>query len=121
MKLHITEQNGRRMATLASNELVIKQAQDALDIMADCRYQGAEKLIIHEQAITPDFFDLKKGIAGEILQKFTTYDFQLAIVGDFSKYPGKSLHDFIYESNKTGRILFVPTPEEARARLSQQA
>ncbi|MCK7528774.1 MAG: DUF4180 domain-containing protein [Ignavibacteriales bacterium] len=30
-----------------------------------------------------DFFDLKTGIAGEILQKFSTYNVRLAILGDF--------------------------------------
>jgi hypothetical protein len=34
-------------------------------------------------------------------------------VGDFSKYSGKSLKDFIYESNKTGRINFVKDVNQA--------
>ena len=37
----------------------------------------------------------------------------LAIVGDFSKYESNSLKDFIYESNKQGRINFVPHQDEA--------
>ena len=52
-------------------------------------------------------------ISNEILQKFSTYNMQLAIVGDFENLQSKSLRDFIYESNKTGRILFVKTFEEA--------
>ena len=43
---------------------------------------------------------------------------QLAIVGDFSKYNSKSLRDFIYESNKAGRILFVKTAEAAIVQIA---
>jgi hypothetical protein len=52
------------------------------------------------------------------LQKFSTYGSRLAIIGDFSKYDSKSLRDFIYESNKTGRICFVGSQDEAVKALS---
>ena len=58
-------------------------------------------------------------MAGEILQKFTTYRVELAIIGDFSKYPGKSIRDFIYESNRYGRINFVNSREEAIEKLTK--
>jgi len=48
-----------------------------------------------------------------MLQKFSTYQGYLAIIGDFTKYSGKSLKDFIYESNKTGRVSFVSSRDEA--------
>ena len=63
---------------------------------------------------------IRTGMAGEILQKFSTYQVQLAIVGDFSEIISKSLKDFIYESNKMGRINFLPGREEALSRLSQK-
>jgi hypothetical protein len=88
--------------------------------MANCSYQGARNIIIDKKNIIPDFFTLSTGIAGEILQKFTNYDCQLAIVGDFSKYPSKSLKDFIYESNKTGKISFVASLDEALKKLTSE-
>jgi len=63
---------------------------------------------------------LKTGVAGEILQKFSTYNMQLAIVGDFSVFSSKSLKDFIYESNRTGKIVFVATTDEAIEKLSKK-
>jgi uncharacterized protein YdaL len=66
-----------------------------------------------------DFFDLKNGLAGKILQKFSTYRIRLAIIGDFSVYTSKSLSDFIYESNKGRQIAFVVSVEEALNRLSR--
>lgn len=118
MEFQIKQFNGVPLAEVLSNEVVLFKTEDALDLIGNCHYQGATKIIIREENITPDFFDLKTKIAGDILQKFSTYAMQLAIVGNFTKYQSKSLNDFIYESNKQGRILFVPSIEEAQVKLT---
>jgi hypothetical protein len=117
MEIKISEINRVRIAEVISDRVLINVTQDALDIMAEAAHMGSWKIILHSENILPGFFDLKTGIAGEILQKFSTYNVQLAIVGDFSKYRGRSLNDFIFESNKHGRINFVNSTEEARERL----
>jgi hypothetical protein len=101
------------IAEVTSTEMVIASAQDGLDLLGNLYYQDVDKIIIHERSLTPDFFDLKTGIAGELLQKFSNYRVRLAIVGDFAKYTGKSINDFIYESNKGGHINFVASQSEA--------
>jgi hypothetical protein len=117
MKIELIETNGSTIAEIVSDEIVLKNQQDALDLIANCCYQGATGILIYEKNIIPAFFDLKTGIAGEILQKFSTYRCQLAIVGEFTKYHSKSLNDFIVESNKTQRINFVSNYEVAKTRL----
>ena len=117
MRIEFHEIKGIKIAEIVSDSIVINNSQDAVDIMGNCSYQGAFRIIIRETNVSSDFFDLKTGVAGEILQKFSTYNVQLAIVGDFSKYSGKSLRDFIYESNKYNRINFVNSVDEAKARL----
>ncbi len=119
MKIQITKVNSINVAEIISEKIIITETQDALDLMAECQYQGSNTLILHQHQIVTSFFDLKTGLAGEILQKFSTYSFRLAIVGDFSKYTSKSLRDFIFESNKYGRINFVSSIEEAVNRLSR--
>lgn len=119
MTINIIEVNGTGLAEIISGQIEISDTQDALNLMANCRYQGSGRIIIHEYNLIAAFFDLKTGIAGDILQKFSNYRAHLAIVGDFSKYPGKSLRDFIFESNKTGRIFFVKSREEAIEKLAK--
>lgn len=118
MKIEIHIINGNRIAEVLSEEILIKETQDALDLMADINYQGTGRIILHEKHIISDFFDLKTKIAGDILQKFSNYKVRLAIVGDFSKYASKSLRDFILESNKNRQINFVGSTEEALEKLS---
>jgi hypothetical protein len=119
MKINLHNINETCMAEIIAEGIVINNTQDALDIMANCDYQGARKIIFYEENITPDFFDLKTKTAGDILQKFTNYQVQVVIVGDYSKYSSKSLRDFIYESNKHGRISFVNSIEEAKTILQK--
>ena len=120
MEIRIINEDGVLIAEVLADEIIINETQDALDLMADCNYQDSSKIIVHEKNIIPVFFDLRSGIAGDILQKFSTYNNQLAIVGDFSKYTSKSLKDFIYESNKIGRINFVGSVEEAIEKLGKK-
>ena len=90
---------------------------DALDLMATVYFNGCDRMTIFKDAFTSDFFDLRTGLLGEILQKFSTYGMRLAIVGDFGNIQSKALRDFIRESNKGNQVFFVATEEEAVAAL----
>jgi hypothetical protein len=105
------------IAEPADDNILISDVQEMLDLMGDAGAAGCNRMIIREQNLHPDFFRLHTGLAGEILQKFSTYDFMLAIIGDFTKYESKSLQDFIRESNKGNRIFFVSKTEDADRKL----
>ena len=70
--------------------------------------------------VTEKFFDLKSGLAGEVLQKVSTYRKRLILIGDFSNVESKSLRDFIFESNRTGQVVFVPSLERGIELLRSQ-
>ncbi|WP_099371896.1 DUF4180 domain-containing protein [Sphingobacterium sp. 1.A.5] len=111
--------NNQPVAEIIADDYIWTTIEDGKDIMGDIYYQGYDKLIVHEKNIHPDFFDLKTKIAGEILQKFSTYRVRLVIVGNFSNYESRSLKDFIFESNKGKAVNFLSSLEEALAKLSQ--
>ncbi|HOW31806.1 MAG TPA: DUF4180 domain-containing protein [Bacteroidales bacterium] len=119
MKTEIFSAEGTNIAEITSDKILIRTIQDALDLMVNCVYQGADKIILHQENIVPEFFDLKTRLAGEILQKFSNYRARLAIVGDFADVKSKSLRDFIRESNKHGQVVFVTTTEEAKEKLAK--
>jgi hypothetical protein len=120
MKIETHKINDTKIAEVISEGYIINEIEDGLDLLGNLYYQGFAKIVIYEKNITPDFFDLKNGIAGEILQKFSNYRVRLAIVGDFAKYTSKSLTDFMYESNKGRHINFVSSTAEAIKILSTQ-
>lgn len=101
-----------KIAEILSDQILINNAKDGLELLANLYFQEYDKIILHKKNICADFFDLKNGIAGEILQKFVNYRVRLAVIGDFSNM-GKSVSDFIYETNKGSHIVFVNTLDEA--------
>jgi hypothetical protein len=105
------------VSELIAETVVFSEVQDMLDLMGDAGANGCNRIIVNEKNLHPDFFKLHTGLAGEILQKFSTYNVKLAIVGDFSKYKSKSLQDFIRESNRGNRVFFVHSHDEATKKL----
>lgn len=118
MKIKTHQINNTKIAEVISEEIIIRSAQDGLDLLGNIYYQDFDKVVIYEKNITPEFFDLKTKMAGEILQKFSNYRVRLAIIGDFSRYESKSFKDFVFESNSTGHIYFGESLEEALEKLS---
>ncbi len=108
--------NDTEIAEITSDQIIIQNAEDALDLLGNVYYQGFDRMIIHQRNITTDFFDLKNKMAG-VIQKFSTYRVRLVIVGDFSGFTSKSLKDFIYESNNGKQVNFVASIEAAVATL----
>ena len=96
-----------KVAEIQAEGLVLTSVEDGLSLLGDLYYQGFDKIILHEENIVPEFFDLKTKLAGEVLQKFVQYRMLLALVGDFSKCTSKSLRDFIYECNQGRQVNFV--------------
>jgi Domain of unknown function (DUF4180) len=106
------------VAELINEALIITEVQEMLDLMGDSGANDCYRLILNEKNLHSDFFRLHTGFAGEILQKFSTYGFKLAIIGDFSKYKSKSFQDFIHESNRGNRIFFVENLDIGLSKLA---
>lgn len=121
MKLTILTINKVPIAVLESLDYLISTVQDALDLIGNVDYQGANKVIIKREHLHPDFFDLKTRLAGEIMQKAVNYYKYIAVVGDFSDLRKKSWLDFMYESNKKGQIIFVEDAREAIRQLTMDS
>jgi len=114
MDVKVINKNNVNIAVISSEDVIVNNAQDALDLMVLIWYDyNCDKIIINKKNIIEDFFDLKNGIAGEIMQKVINYEMALAIVGEFEQYSSKSVKSLIYESNKGNKIIFKSTEAEA--------
>ena len=120
MEITTIRKNSLLIAFVQEKEIVIKDIQSALDLLATVWYEtGSNYLIITKESITEDFFVLSTRLAGEILQKFINYNIKVAITGDYSGYTSKPLKDFIYECNNGKDIFFLSTIEEAIDKFTQ--
>ncbi len=119
MDIRIEHHGELPVAILADHDLQIQHVDDAVDLLGNADYLGASHILIQKSNLDPAFFELRTGIAGEILQKFSNYRKKLAIIGNFTDISSKSLSDFIRESNRSGSILFVNSKEEALEKFTE--
>ncbi len=76
-------------------------------------------LVLDEKDLSPDFFDLKTGFAGQVLQKFVNYRTKLAvIVRDASLYGGR-FGELMHEHRIHPTVRFFSGEQPARQWLSQ--
>lgn len=108
-----------RVFHLPPDRATIESADDVVELFygdAD----GADWLAVPVARLDPAFFDLRSGLAGELVQKCANYRIGLAVVGDISGHVASSaaLAAFVRESNRGGHIWFVSDEAELRRRLS---
>lgn len=102
-----------KIAEIGDELIILRNEDDGLQLVGEIYYAGYDTLIMYDHQFTPDFWDLKNRLAGAILQKFTNYKIQLAIIGNFTAVQSASLRDFIRESNKRKHINFANSLADA--------
>lgn len=120
-EFHINRVASRHpVARIKAIDKLIESPSDALDLIMNARYAtDAKAIILDSEVLSPDFFELSTGLAGEILQKCINYEMKLAILGDYSDVTEGALHDFILESNRGADFCFLQDEEEALDWLTQ--
>ncbi|MFE1315820.1 DUF4180 domain-containing protein [Streptomyces sp. NPDC058755] len=91
----------------------------ALDLIGDAMGQDAELVVVPVERVADEFFRLRSGVAGAVVQKFANYRLRLAVVGDISRHVDASdaLRDFVYESNQGRQLWFVTGYEDLDEKL----
>ena len=107
--------NGKDIIAMRDEGVVINNAQDFLELIMNL---PSDRIVFYKENFDESFFDLRSGLAGEILQKVSNYSRKLSIVGDYSRYASRSLNDFMFESNQGNKVMFVDSLDEALRRLS---
>ncbi|MDF3822267.1 DUF4180 domain-containing protein [Leptospira sp. 96542] len=119
MNLRKIQKNNIELAIIDFDAVLITDDSSAVDFFATIQYESnCDRFVMRQSQFHPNFFDLKTGLAGRVLQKLVNYRMKLAIVGDFSIYPSKSLNDFIYEMNSGSDVCFINSEDGAIDRLS---
>jgi hypothetical protein len=114
------ELHNLRILLLAPTGPLIANERDAADIMGEVFSQQARLVVIPVSRLVPDFFVLRTRIAGDVIQKFVTYDIRVAILGDISEplAASSALRDFVAESNRGTQVCFLADMAELDRRLA---
>ncbi|MFD3519194.1 DUF4180 domain-containing protein [Streptomyces sp. NPDC058653] len=117
----LVEHHGIPVLVCDADGAAIATEQDALDHLVGAAFTSAAELIaVPAERFDARFYDLSSGLAGAILQKFSTYRLRLAVVGDISHHlrASSALPDLVREANRGRDIWFVADLDELAARLA---
>ena len=106
----------RRILIASDSGISIRSFGDISDALGACI--GAAGLILTENDLAREFFDLRTGLAGEFFQKFINYKLRVAIVLPAPEAYGERFGELAYEHATHNMIRFVRSIDEAKAWLS---
>jgi hypothetical protein len=92
-------------------KISIQNEGDVLDLIGNCG--SVRNVLIHQNNLSPNFFDLSSGFAGIFMQKFANYSMRCAVIVDPSQIKSKRFHELIYEHNRSSFFRFFSNREDA--------
>jgi hypothetical protein len=117
----VIELAGHRCISLAAEGPTISDARDAVRLIEQVLGERASVVVVPAVRFSDAFFQLRTGVAGEVLQKMMNYRLKLAIVGDVSAHvaESKAFRDLVIEADRGRDLIVVPDVETLRARLGR--
>jgi hypothetical protein len=114
-----TTRNGTRVLAVAPDGPVVCDESSALDVIGDAFGEEATVVAIPVERLCAEFFRLRSGVAGAVMQKFVNYRLRLVVVGDPNHHGPTSgpVEDWIREANRSHELWFVADDAELTRRL----
>lgn len=113
MNYEVVTTKGTTYLEYADAEAPIGKEQDALDLVGACMEQDTYRLMLRGEALSEEFFKLRNGLAGAVLQKFVNYRIKVAVVlADPAQVKGKA-KELLVESNKGNDFRVFDSKERA--------
>jgi hypothetical protein len=100
----------------ASGAPSIRAATDIAHALAAGMENGG--LLLDEAQLGANFFDLRTGLAAEVLQRFTNYRVRLAIVVLDANVHGSRFRELVHEHRNHDAVRFFTAPQLARQWLA---
>ncbi len=97
--MQINKQNGKTYIAGLPEQSLILNERDAVDVIGFCGEHEAVGIVLFPKNLPADFFELKSGKLGAILQKFVNYYLKVALVLSPEFVKGR-FKEFSAESNR---------------------
>ena len=117
MNIQLAEKNGRTFIEGAPDQLLIQTERDAVTLIGVCGEHSTERLLLYAGNFPESFFDLRSGLAGTILQKFTNYHIRVALVVPSELVHGK-FREYVFEANRGDQVHTFLRRSDAEAWLT---
>lgn len=117
MAMAVREESGVQIVEGTPGASLMQRPQDATRVLETCFAVPANAALLYPENLTPRFFDLSSGEAGDVLDKFRRYQVRLAIVCR----PGAVRFSDRFSEILSDDMRIFETPEAARQWLAEPA
>jgi hypothetical protein len=99
----------------------VETRSDAMGLIGDAMGAGADVLVVPTARLSPRFFDLTSGLAGEIAQAAVNYHRRLVVLGDVTAAVERSgaFRDWVRECDRGEHVWFVRDEVELERRIDR--
>jgi hypothetical protein len=104
-----------RIIIASDSGIYIRSFTDISNAIGTCI--GTDGLILMENDLAPEFYNLRSGLAGELFQKFINYKIRMVIVLPDPEAYGERFGELAYEHTSHNMIRFLRSLDEAKAWL----
>jgi len=112
MEYIIHNEGPRSFVEITDHSFILESEQDALDLASLSVENGTSCLLLNKWNLDDKFFDLRTGLAGASLQKFSNYRISFAAVVPEGKIKGR-FGEMALESNRGNQFRFFSKKDEA--------
>lgn len=113
MNYQIREIDNKKYIEIISSSKPLSTENDALDLIALCGEHSTNLLMIHYDALSEDFFNLRTKAAGNMIQKFVNYQIKAVAVIPGEVIQKGRLKEMALETNKGNHFRMYENKEEA--------
>ncbi len=119
MEYKVVKHEGGSYVEVLSSPVPLRTEQDAVDLVALCMEHQVELLLLHRNVLAEDFYALRTGIAGQMIQKWINYHVKTAAVAPIELIQQGKFKEMAAESNKSNHFGIFESEEEAGRWLLQ--
>lgn len=105
--------NGRQFIDLTGTGSTIHREGDLNDLLSLCYYHNSNFLLLDESNLSPEFFNLRSGLAGAAMQKFANYQVKTAILLPKHADQTERFKELMYEMNQSNHVRFYDQRDDA--------
>lgn len=100
MNYQVITHNQNKYISCSTENNSITTVQDILDLVAACGENETFLVMLFAENFTPDFYNLRTGLAGDILQKFVNYHIKTAAILPPEKVGQGKFYEMVLEANR---------------------
>ncbi len=117
MKIEVLNAHGTPVVAGVRAASVLGEIADLDRVLEVCMGNGARALLLYAENLTPRFFDLRSGEAGEVLQKLRTYGLKLALIACAEDLPAGHFREMVGEEARGSDFRIFPDRDAGLAWL----